>query len=198
MSKYFDRIQENINILRYNVGASEKIDNVQKYEESTNQIDSTLNNLQAAPGFSSWETFDTTQQEYINQQEEYKIEDMRKKFKSDSVFSNRFLTDLVSPFNGQMFMNRELNPQSSAIKDDNDNENIPNVPLVNNNNFMENDSSFNSASYASFNTLSNSTSNNFNFFNEHSEQVSNTNNKLFNNNNNYIEQNNNTTRLFRN
>ena len=108
MSKYFDRIQENINILRYNVGASEKIDNVQKYEESTNQIDSTLNNLQAAPGFSSWETFDTMQQESINQQEEYKIEDMRKKFKSDSVFSNRFLTDLVSPFNGQMFMNREF------------------------------------------------------------------------------------------
>ena len=90
MSKYFDRIQENINILRYNVGASEKIDNVQKYEESTNQIDSTLNNLQAAPGFSSWETFDTMQQESINQQEEYKIEDMRKKFKSDSVFSNSF------------------------------------------------------------------------------------------------------------
>ena len=129
MSSHFDRIQENINILRYNVGVTQNIEDVKKYEDNPEKMSNFSLSRMTSPGFSEWETLDSNPNYEckdgvcrLKNDKEKEIPDMRRRFKSDEIFGKRFQTDLISPFNGPLFMNRELNPTTSDMRERQEND----------------------------------------------------------------------------
>ena len=191
---HFDRIQENINILRYNVGVTETIEDIKKYEDDPNKMSTFSLSRMTSPGFSEWETLEGNPNYECNDgvcrlknEPEKTIPDMRRRFKSDEIFGKRFQTDLISPFNGPLFMNRDLNSKTSEI---NNNTNLlPDTysnPIMTslpqqvnmNNQIMNNDLVYNTSEYSSWQ------SDNDNTF---KHTMENTNGKVFKRESNYVE-----------
>jgi len=225
---HFDRIRENINILRYNVGVTQTIEDVKKYEDDPEKMSNFSLSRMTSPGFSEWQSLESNPDyeckdgvcRLKKDSKEKDIPDMRRRFKSDEIFGKRFQTDLISPFNGPMFMNRELNPSTSEIREKQDNINNqlpetytnpirvqhqpsmnPNVQSFNQNN-STNMSELNNSSMFNQNFMNNDFKYNTSSYSSWQSDMDNTYNytmnnhqsKLFNKESNYVEG---GTKLFR-